>query len=41
MSAEAQIADEVVKVTIDGMTYLIKGTAETVAFIGNIITVIF
>ncbi len=38
MSAEAQIADEVVKVTIDGMTYLIKGTAETVAFIGNLVS---
>ncbi len=37
MSAEAQLADEVVKVTIDGMVYLIKGTADVVGYIGAMV----
>ena len=37
MSAEAQLADEVVKVMIDGMVYCIKGTADVVGYIGAMV----
>ena len=37
MSVEAQLADEVVKVSIDGMVYTIKGTADIVRYIAAMI----
>jgi len=37
MSVEAQLADEVVKVSIDGMVYTIKGTVDIVRYIAAMI----